>query len=61
MLEDENHVLKMVQPQLCVGKGLTMTCTIDNQQVSYYNRLVNKEQKNENKNNNQNSNSKNNS
>lgn len=41
MLEDENHNLKMVQPQLCIGKGLTMTCTIDNKIISYYNRLNN--------------------
>ncbi|WP_304349393.1 zonular occludens toxin domain-containing protein [Comamonas testosteroni] len=57
MLEDENHNLRMIQPQLCVGKGLTMTCTIDNKLISYYNRLNNKEQKNENKNNNNNSSS----
>lgn len=57
MLEDENKNLRMVQPQLCIGKGLTMTCTIDNKMISYYNRLNNiGAANNENKNNNNNNN-----
>ncbi|MBV5292431.1 MAG: hypothetical protein JZU58_08750 [Curvibacter lanceolatus] len=63
MLEDENHSLKMVQPQLCIGKGLLMTCTIDNKIISYYNKINSNntgQKNNENKNNNQNNNSQNN-
>lgn len=36
VLEDENKSMKYSQPQSCLGKGIAMTCQVDNQEIGFY-------------------------